>query len=44
MWCCRIVQVLVKELVQYCHYADSLPVLINEVMTKLIDIIKVSCV
>ena len=38
----RTVLLLVKVLVEYCHYADSLPVLINEVMTKLIDLIKVS--
>ena len=37
----RTVILLVKILVEYCRYADSLPVLINEVMTKLIDIIKV---
>ena len=35
------VLLLVKRLLEYSSYADSLPMLINEIMTKLIDIIKV---
>ena len=38
---CRIVPLLVKIVLEYCQCADDLPNLVSEVMSKLIDVLKV---
>ena len=38
---CSIVLILVKVVVEYCQCADDLPMLVIEVMSKLIDTLKV---
>ena len=37
----RIVPLLVKIVVEYCQCADDLPNLVSEVMSKLIEVLKV---
>ena len=41
MCVCSTVLHLIKRLLEYSSYAETLPMLINDIMTKLIDIIKV---
>ena len=38
---CRIVPLLVKIVLEYCQCADDLPNLVSEVMSKLIEVLKV---
>ena len=40
----RIVLLLLKIITEYCQCADDLPMLVNEIMSKLIEILKVSSV
>ena len=38
----RIVLLLIKIITEYCQCADDLPMLVTEVMSKLVDTLKVS--
>ena len=40
----RIVLLLLKIITEYCQCADDLPMLVNEIMSKLIEILKVCSV